>query len=128
MKPNVSVNYNYRKNKINFFGNAVYNYREGRAGLDIVSRYYRDNKPIDSINHVNTYFRFRNNNYTLKTGLDFSPNKKTTYGIVLNGFLFAGRPTPLTYTTFSNLDGKVFSRLNTGIVNKLSWDNFGAQF
>lgn len=123
-KPTVSVNYNYRKNKINFFGNFVYNYREGRSAMDIVSRYYEDGKQLDSISKVNTYFRFRNNNYTLKLGLDYSPNKKTTYGIVLNGFLFAGRPTPQTSTTFSTLDGDVFSRLNSKTENKLSWNNF----
>ncbi|MBS1512062.1 MAG: TonB-dependent receptor [Bacteroidetes bacterium] len=127
-KPNVSINYNYKKNKINFFGNAVYNYREGRAGLDLVSRYYRDGKPLDSINNVNTYFRFRNNNYTLKTGLDFTPNKRTTYGIVLNGFLFAGRPHPVTNTTFTTLAGVPFSKLNTNVLNKLSFDNIGANF
>ena len=127
-KPNVSVNYNYKKNKINFFTNGVYNYREGRGGLDLVSRYYRDSKQIDSINNVNTYFRFRNNNYTLKAGMDFTPNKKNAYGVVLNGFLFAGRPHPLTNTTFTTLDGTPFSKLNTEVVNKLSWNNFGANF
>ncbi len=127
-KPAVSVNYNYRKNKVNLFGNFVYNYREGRSALDIVSRYYRDDKPIDSINNVNTYFRFRNNNYTLKTGLDFTPNKKNSYGIVLNGFLFAGRPNPTTYTTYSNLNGQIFSRLHSKIANKLSWNNVGGNF
>lgn len=127
-KPSVSVNYNYRKNKLNFFTNGVYNYREGRAALDIVSHYYRDNKAIDSINNVNTYFRFRNNNYTLKTGLDFTPNKKNTFGIVLNGFLFAGRPHPITNTTFTTLSGIPFSKLNTEIFNKLSWNNYGANF
>ncbi len=127
-KPNVSVNYNYRKNKVNFFTNGVYNYREGRGALEIVSRYYRDSKAIDSINNVNTYFRFRNNNYTLKTGLDFTPNKKNTYGIVLNGFLFAGRPHPLTNTTYTTLNGVPFSKLNTEVFNKLSWNNFGANF
>ncbi len=123
-KPTLSVNYNYRKNKINFFGNFVYNYREGRSAMDIVSRYYEDGKQLDSLSKVNTYFRFRNNNYTLKLGLDYSPNKKTTYGIVLNGFLFAGRPTPQTNTTFATLDGDVFSRLNSKTENKLSWNNF----
>jgi hypothetical protein len=101
----------------------VYNYREGRGMLDITSRYYRDGKQLDSINNLNTYFRFRNNNYTLKLGLDYSPDKKNTFGIVVTGFLFAGRPTPLTNTTFSTLDGDVFSRLNSKTVNKLSWNN-----
>ncbi|MFM6924909.1 MAG: outer membrane beta-barrel family protein [Ferruginibacter sp.] len=123
-KPTFSVNYNYKKNKVNLFGNFVYNYREGRAGLDIVSRYYENGKQLDSINNVNTYFRFRNNNYTLKLGMDYSPNKKNTFGIVLNGFLFAGRPTPQTNTTFSTIDGDVFSRLNSKTVNKLAWNNF----
>jgi iron complex outermembrane receptor protein len=123
-KPTLSVNYNYKKNKVNFFGNFVYNYREGRGALDITSRYYEDGKQLDSISKVNTYFRFRNNNYTLKLGMDYSPNKRTTYGIVLNGFLFAGRPTPLTSTTFSTLNGNVFSRLDSKTENKLSWNNF----
>jgi outer membrane receptor protein involved in Fe transport len=123
-KPTFSVNYNYKKNKINFFGNFVYNYREGRGMLDITSRYYEDEKQLDSINKVNTTFRFRNNNYTLKLGLDYTPNKKNTFGIVVNGFLFAGRPTPITNTTFSKLNGDVFSRLNSKTLNELSWQNF----
>lgn len=123
-KPTFSVNYNYKKNKVNFFGNFVYNYREGRSLLDINSRYYQDGKELDSISKVNTYFRFRNNNYTLKLGLDYSPDKKNTFGIVLNGFLFAGRPTPLTNTVFTSLDGDIFSRFNSYTTNKLSWSSF----
>ncbi|MBK7374840.1 MAG: TonB-dependent receptor [Chitinophagaceae bacterium] len=123
-KPTVSVNYNYKKNKVNFFTNLVYNYREGRGALDITSRYYENEKQLDSINKVNTSFRFRNNNYTLKLGMDYTPNKKNSFGIVLNGFLFAGRPTPTTNTTFSTLDGTIFSRLNSKTINELSWKNF----
>ena len=122
-KPTVSVNYNYKKNKVNLFGNFVYNYREGRGALDIVSRYYRDGKQIDSINNIKTRFNFRNNNYTLKLGMDYSPNKKTTYGIVLNGFLFAGRPKPTTFTTYTDLQGHPFSKLNSVTTNKLSFNN-----
>jgi len=123
-KPSVSVNYNYKKNKTNLFGNFVYNYREGTGLLDITSNYYRDEKQIDSINSVNTIFRGKNNNYTLKLGMDYQPNKKNVFGIVLNGFMFAGRPASTTQTTFSNLNGKVFSRLNSTTGNKLSWKNF----
>jgi outer membrane receptor protein involved in Fe transport len=123
-KQSVSVNYNYRKNKTNLFGNFVYNYREGRNLLDFTSLYYRDDRQIDSINHVNTYFRLRNNNYTLKLGMDYQANKHNVYGIVLNGYLFAGRPHSMTQTTYSNLNGKVFSRLNSEITHELSWNNF----
>ncbi len=125
MRPNLSVNYNYKKNKINFFSNAVYNYREGRSILDITSRFYRAGNQIDSINNVVSYFRGRNNNYTLKTGLDFTPDKKNTFGIVLNGFFFAGRPQGTTFTDFTDLKGKVFSKLNSTTDSKASFKNAG---
>lgn len=127
-KPTLSVNYNYKKNKTNLFGNFVYNYREGRGMLDITSRYYENDKQLDSISKVNTYFRFRNNNYTLKLGMDYTPNKKNSFGVVVTGFLFAGRPTPQTSTIFSTLDGKVFSRLNSKTLNELSWNNISTNF
>lgn len=127
-KPTVSVNYNYKKNKVNLFGNFVYNYREGRGSLDIVSRYYENNTQIDSLNLVNTAFRFCNNNYTVKLGMDYTPDKKNAFGIVLNGFLFSGHPTPFTRTAFSTLDGKIFSSLNSKTVNDLSWKNFSTNF
>jgi outer membrane receptor protein involved in Fe transport len=127
-KPTASINYNYKKNKVNLFGNFIYNYREGKGKMDIVSRYYRDGKQIDSINNVNTLFNFKNNNYTLKLGMDYQPDKKNTYGIVLNGFLFAGRPRPVTNTTYTDLEGIPFSKLNSITMNKIDWTNFSANF
>jgi iron complex outermembrane recepter protein len=125
-KPTISANLNWRKNKVNLFSNLIYNYREGRSELNLTRKYYADGKLLDSLNNVNTYFRFRNNNYTVKFGADYFVNKKTTLGVVLNGFLFAGRPTPTTYTTFSGLNGTVFSRLDSKIRNELAWNNFSA--
>lgn len=125
IRPNISLNYNYKKDKINFFSNAVYNYREGRSILDITSRFYRAGNQIDSINNVVSYFRGRNNNYTLKTGLDYTPNKKNTFGIVLNGFFFAGRPQATTFTDFTDLAGIPFSKLNSTTDTKVSFKNAG---
>lgn len=124
-RPNLSLNYNYKKNKLNFFSNAVYNYREGRSILDITARFYRAGNQIDSINNVISYFRGRNNNYTLKTGLDYTPDKKNTFGIVLNGFFFAGRPQGTTFTDFTDLKGNPFSKLNSTTDSKVSFKNAG---
>ena len=124
-KPSFSISYNNKKNKTSFFSNFIYNHREGRADLDITTHYYRDNVKIDSVNNVSTYFKFRNNNFTLKTGLDYYADKKNTFGIVLSGFVFAGRPRPTTYTRFSDLSGNVFSRIDTKVFNELSWNNYG---
>jgi len=127
-KPTLSVNYNYKKNKINFFANAVYNYREGRNKLDIVSRYYREGKRIDSTDNVSSVFQGRNNNYTVKTGLDFSPNASNTYGVVLSGFLFAGHPRNQTLTTYTTLADVPFSKLNSSTQTKLDFKNIAANF
>ena len=127
-KPTISLNYNYKKNKINFFTNAVYNYREFRSKLDIVSRYYRDGMRIDSTDNVTSTFRGRNNNYTLKTGLDFTPDKKNTYGVVFTGFMFDGRPHNTTYTTYTNLADVPFSRLNSYTSTQLSLRNIAGNF
>jgi len=60
--------------------------------------------------------------------MDYTPDQKNTFGVVLNGFVFAGRPRPLTHTVFSDLDGNIFSRLDTKISNKLDWNNYGVNF
>lgn len=127
-KPSFSMNYNYKKNKLNLFTNFVYNHREGRAELELMRHYYRDSKQIDSLNDVNTFFKFRNNNFTLKIGLDYYADKKNVLGVVVNGFVFAGRPRPYTHTTFSDLNGNVFSRIDTKIYNELNWNNYGLNF
>lgn len=60
--------------------------------------------------------------------MDYYADKKNVFGIVLNGFVFAGRPRPTTYTTFANLDGDIFSRIDTKIYNELNWNNYGVNF
>ncbi|MEP6616726.1 MAG: TonB-dependent receptor [Ginsengibacter sp.] len=127
-KPSFSMNYNYKKNKINIFTNFIYNHREGRSELNLTRHYYQDTKLIDSLNNVNTYFKFRNNNFTLKMGIDYYADSKNVLGIVINGFVFAGRPRPLTHTTFADLGGNIFSRIDTKINNELNWNNYGLNF
>jgi outer membrane receptor protein involved in Fe transport len=43
----------------------------------------------------------------------------------VNGFVFAGRPRPTTFTKFSDLAGNVFSRIDTKVYNQLNWNNYG---
>lgn len=124
-KPSFTFNYNSRKNKVNFFTSFIYNHRESRFSLDVSQRYYRDGKQIDSINNVHSFFKGRNNNFTGKIGLDYYADKKNIFGVVLNGFYFAGRPRPTTYTTFADLNGNIFSRIDTKVFNKLSFSNYG---
>ena len=77
-----SINFNYRKNKWNFFGNYNPNIYNGRGKLDIERKFFDDNDDIAGYSDVATKFKFGNNNQSLKVGVDFFADKKNTYGIV----------------------------------------------
>jgi hypothetical protein len=118
-----SFNFNYRKNKINFFGNYNPNFFRGRGSLDFENRFLDDNDNITGYNNTQTRFKFSNNNHTLKLGLDWYANKKNTYGIVLNGFTFNGHPTPVTIGNLSDANRNLESRLVSNTDNDLKFQN-----
>ena len=123
-----SINFNYRKNKINFFGNYNPNILRGRSTLEISRRKIDENKTILGYNDVLTQFKFGNNNHTLKLGLDYSPNKKNTFGIVVSGFTFSGHPSPRTVTSTHDADYKLLSQMVSQTDNRLRFRNFTSNF
>jgi len=64
-----SFNFNYKKNKLNFFGNYNPNYFRGRNTLIINNHLLRDGVTT-GYTDVLTKFKFGNSNHTLKLGLD----------------------------------------------------------
>ncbi|MFC3560374.1 outer membrane beta-barrel protein [Pedobacter jamesrossensis] len=84
-RSNNSANFNYRKNKINVFGNLSYNLNNSFTDLDL-NRVYKneDNSPKYFFNQ-NSYFRRHGNTFNAKTGIDFYQNEKTTWGFVFTG-------------------------------------------
>ncbi|HQZ75030.1 MAG TPA: TonB-dependent receptor [Chitinophagaceae bacterium] len=123
-----SINFNYRKNKINFFGNYNPNVFSGRSSLDITRTKLDANKNVLGYNDVETSFKFGNNNHTLKLGLDFFADKKNTFGIVVSGFTFSGHPTPGTITTTSDENYQPISIMVSQTDNKLRFQNFTSNF
>jgi len=121
-----SLNLNYRKGKINVFGNLNYNYNENKNDLNLTRKLYDNTGTVTSSSH--TVFNGRNNNYTMKMGMDFYKNKKTVYGFVLNGFTFAGRPQGASSQTLINEDGTTKSLINSQTKNKLGFANYSANF
>lgn len=119
-----SLNMNYRKGKINVFGNVNYNYNENKNELNLTRRLYDDHGDLDVTTRQNSVFNGRNNNYTLKLGMDFFKNKYTTWGIVLNGFTFAGRPHNNNTQTLSRPDGSIESILQSEASTRLNFSNF----
>lgn len=86
-KFNDGINFNYRKNKVNFFTNLSHNYSQN-ANLLSIQRNFRDKDSKKLISHFEQ--DAKNNgtsrNYNGKVGMDYSPSKNTTLGVVINGF------------------------------------------
>lgn len=123
-----SVNFNYRKNKINFFGNYNPNFFSGRSQLEFTRTKLNQAKDILGYNDVETQFKFGNNNHTLKLGLDFFADKKNTFGVVVSGFSFSGHPTPKTVTTTADENYQVLSMMVSQTDNKIRFKNLTSNF
>ena len=123
-----SINFNYRKNKVNFFGNYNPNVYNGRGRLDIERKFFEDNGSLAGYSDIATRFKFGNHNHSLKLGLDFLADKKNTYGIVVNGFMFNGHPTPVTVNTLSDANHVETSSMVSLTENKIHFNNFSGNF
>ena len=119
-----SLNLNYRRGKINLYGNLNYNYNENMSDLTLKRKLYDQSGNISIISNQFSKFEGRNNNYTMKVGLDFYQSKKTVWGIVLNGFTFAGRPQPKGSQVFTRPDASVESVLESEGYTKLDFANY----
>ena len=80
-----SLNLNWRKNKLNVFANYSFSYWEGFNEIRLDRNFRGNNGAISSIFEQATDGHFSSRNHTLKTGLDYNLDKKTTVGVVLNG-------------------------------------------
>jgi iron complex outermembrane recepter protein len=123
-----SLTFNYRKNKINFFGNYNPNFSRGRSELNISRTKLDQNKTVLGYNDVVTNFKFGNNNHTLKLGMDFFADKKNTFGVVISGFTFSGHPTPTTITETSDANYQLLSRMVSRTDNKIHFKNLTSNF
>lgn len=123
-----SINFNYRKNKINFFGNYNPNVSRGMGNLVINRKFFDDNNNVAGYSDVDTRFKFGNNNQTLKLGLDYFADKKNTYGVVVSGFMFNGHPTPVTFNTLSDANHETTSKMVSNTENRIDFNNFTGNF
>ncbi|MBX2921367.1 MAG: TonB-dependent receptor [Chitinophagaceae bacterium] len=121
-----SINFNYRKNKINFFGNYNPNFNKGRNQLHLVRRFYNEDGSLNSYADQYTLFKGKNNNHNVKLGLDYYISNKDVLGFVVTGFGFFGRPEPHTVSDIYNADGSYQAGLVSVSDNKLKFRNYAA--
>ncbi|MES2003799.1 MAG: TonB-dependent receptor [Bacteroidota bacterium] len=117
-----SFNFNYRHNKINFFGNYNPNFFRGRNALTIDRNFY-NNGVLDGSSSLLTNFKFGNFNQTLKLGLDYQADKKNIFGIVVSGFAFDGHPTPVTTSALKDKNGNTQTILESLTNNNTNFKN-----
>lgn len=125
-KANESVNFNYRTGKINLFGNYSYSYNKGLQNLDL-TRNFRDSLTGDvlSVFKQVTVMTPHYQNHSFKAGLDFYASKKTTLGIILNGYYNPGNFSSTNTTDMFNADGALQSVTLSNSSSREQWNNIG---
>ena len=81
-----SVNFNWHKGKINFYGNYGFSYWEGFNEINIDKSLRENaNTDFDRYSSQYTFGRYSDRGQTFRAGIDFFANRKNTFGISVNG-------------------------------------------
>lgn len=126
---NQNVQLNYRKNKLNFFGNIGRNERIGFQNIDIDRRFIDGNSKqivsfFEQITDRNTY----NHSYNGKLGVDYYVNNKTTMGLVYTGFNNKGGGFSVGNIDIFNAQHTLVNKTVAINVNADSWKNNSLNF
>jgi hypothetical protein len=87
LSSNNSMDFNFRKDKVNLFGNFAYTLRNSYNDLSIFRRYKDADGSTNSTFNQNTYIKRLGYGFKTTIGADYYSSEKTTFGIVLNGLL-----------------------------------------
>jgi iron complex outermembrane recepter protein len=124
-KFNDGLNFNYRKNKVNLFTNLSHSYSENFNTLTI-QRNFRHKDTKEVVSHFEQEARNKNlsRSYNAKLGMDYFPSKKTTLGVVFNGFLNKREGNNNNLTDISDAHGNLLSQTKATLTNQQEWKNF----
>jgi len=86
-----SLNFNYRKDKINVFGNASYNFNQGYRKINLDRQYFDFNNNLASAFEQTAFIQPKSNSTYAKLGVDYSLSPKITLGLILTGRSSTGR-------------------------------------
>ena len=116
-KTNNSVNMNYRSGKWNIFGNYGYSFNKGFQDITLI-RNFREKNTLNllSVFEQKSYQLRENTFQSYKAGADFYLDKKTTLGVVLNGFTNPGTENNENNTYIFN-NGGILETRNAGLNN-----------
>lgn len=120
-----SFNFNYKKGKINLFTSLSYSFWSGFSDQNLLRR-FRKNGIIESAFDQKADQRFESQNYNGRFGLDYSIDKKTTIGFLVNAIHNPSWWENNGRANMLNGAGIVDSFNIAKTANKSIWQNFGA--
>lgn len=118
-KNNNSLQLNYRTGSFNFFLNYSMNLSQQFMNLYALRTYQ------NALLEQPTYFKTYGYNHTVRTGMDYSINKKTTAGITLTGMGLERNTRSHATASWMNEQHAIDSVINTNSSNNVDWLNGG---
>lgn len=126
-KTSNSVNMNYRTGKVNVFGSYSHYYNKNLQDLRLTRNFHNQSTgDISSVftQHANMIKKSHNHNF--RVGADYSINRKTTVGIVVNGFFNPRLNTNNSVTQIARPDGITDSITVAENTYKNSFNSWGS--
>jgi iron complex outermembrane recepter protein len=126
---NEGLNFNYKEGKVNLFGNISHNYNKSENRLNIVRKIFDTTTGLVE-NHFDMRARMQNsrNNYNGRIGLDYSPDKRTTLGFVVNAASGPGTFVNQNFTLISDAGKMPESQTKASAAYDQTWKNFSTNF
>ncbi|MES2276200.1 MAG: TonB-dependent receptor [Bacteroidota bacterium] len=84
---NNSMDFNYRKDKVNVFGTFAYTFSNGFNDIDINRSYFYNAGQPSGAFIQNSYIRTKSSGYNAKLGMDLYSSENTTIGVLFNGII-----------------------------------------
>ena len=124
---NEAFSYNYRNNKINIFSSFNYNHGHRKEELYIIRNFRETStKNIKSIFDQKSTMENIRDFYSAKIGADYSISKKTTVGVVLNGYYNPGIWQSSTNTFIYDPNNVLTKQTTAFTENNEKWKNFSS--
>ena len=119
-----SINLNYKKDKINLFGNYGYSLFKGKNENNILRKFKNaETKQVESIFDQYGENSRKGTYQNLKVGMDYFANKRTTYGFSLSGYLNPGKSEGINTTRIKPNENEVDSVVRSNSLNERSAKN-----
>ncbi len=84
---NNSMDFNYRKDKVNVFGTLAYTVRNSFNDIDIDRQYFYNAEQPSGAFRQNSYIRRRGDGYKATLGMDVFTSAQTTLGVLFTGLV-----------------------------------------